>query len=110
MDKNVNKIEKYYMRKGKPKIDMNQNAARDANITIKSFRAGIGKSIFTEIGQLRLTGEYIAEEFLQDNVSKIVAEADYVSEVGSVSGYIIFLQTVEEKIKELLGEEAQLSN
>lgn len=94
---------KYYMEKGQPKVIMDQNTAIEAKRAIKSFKAGIGKSPFNEVSQIRLTGEHIAEEFLKDNVSKLLAKEKFVSEVGAISGQIMFLQTVEKKISELLG-------
>lgn len=94
---------KYYMEKGQPKVIMDQNTAREAKRAIDSFKAGIAQSNFTDVSQLRLTGEHIANEFLEDNVSKLLAKEKFVSEVGAISGQIMFLQTVEKKISELLG-------
>ncbi len=91
----TNKIEKYSIDKnGKPKVVMNQNAAREIRTAISAFRAGIAKSNFTENSQERLTGEYIADTFLQDKSSK--------DKATSFPGIFEFLYAVEEKIDELL--------
>lgn len=91
----ANKIEKYYIdENGIPQVVMNQNAAREIRIAISAFRAGIAKSNFSETSQERLTGEYVADTFLQDEIFKDRAR--------SFPGVYEFLYAVEEKIDKLL--------
>lgn len=93
-----NMIEKYYIdQSGEPKVVMNQNAAREIKVSIDAFRAGIKKSNFSTSSQERLTGEYIADNFLQDDKSKEAAR--------SYPGASTFLNVVEKKVEELLGKE-----
>lgn len=94
-----NMIEDYYVENGQRMVVMNQNTARKIRTAINGFRAGIKKANFSEIDQTRLTGEFVADTFLQDEAIKIIAKENYA---GCVPESVKFLQAVEEKIDELL--------
>ena len=99
----ANVIEKYYMEDGQPKVVMTQNAAKEVKAVIEGFRAGIGQSSFSKkIQQLRI-GEHVADEFLKDTVSWSLAQEKVETDDGTILGPIMFLQTVEKKIKDLVG-------
>lgn len=94
-----NMIEAYYVENGKLKILMNQNTARDIKIAIEAFKAAMELTDFNQIDRIKLTGNYIADKFLQDEVLKILVTEDYA---GCVPCSVKFLQTVENKVDELL--------
>lgn len=84
-----NMIEKYYMEDGQQKFIMDQNTARDVKIAIDYFEAGLAKSSYSEVSQIRLTAKAIAEGFLPE---------------GTVIGdYAAFLNAVRKTSNDLLG-------
>ena len=82
---------------------MNQNTAREVRSAIKGFRAGIKRSGFSETNQLLFTGQFVADEFLEDTVSWTVAQKNVPTDDSAILGATMFLKTVEDKIDELLG-------
>lgn len=95
---------KYYKdEKGELKIEMTQNAAIEVKATLAGFRAGIEKTALRENTQQLFTGQYVADEFLKDTASWSLTQEDVETNDGTVSGPIMFLQTVEKKIKDLVG-------
>lgn len=92
-------IKSYYAENGQYKVDMDLDTAGDIRVAIDAFRAGMELTSFSEKAKEWLTGNYIADTFLQGQCLNIPAKENYEE---CEPRLVKFLHDVEEKIDELL--------